>query len=540
MSPFKFLRAAIICESFSYVELEMQMNIIPIKRALLSVSDKTNIIEFAKELVDLGIEIISTGGTSKKLSEANIAHQQVEDITDMPEVMDGRLKTLHPRIHGGILGRRDEHASEAIIHGINWIDLVVVNFYPFSQVIERAGGVNGLSWEEAIEYIDIGGPTMARAAAKNFAWVGVIVDPNDYSEIITELRNQNGLSPETRKNLAEKVFALTSSYDAMIHRYFLQKDGLNHSQPQQLNLLLEKKSELRYGENPHQKAFAYQFKEEKSGILSAHQYQGKPLSYNNILDTEAALACVREFDMPTCVIVKHANPCGVASAEMIHAAYQSAYQADPTSAFGGIVALNRPCTKETAEAISGIFTEVVLAPAYTEEALAIFATKPNLRVLELEVQKADGWEMKFITGGVLVQEKDLQIISSADLKFVTQRKPKPQDVEAMLFAWKVLKHIKSNAILIAKDHTTIGIGAGQVSRIDSVEIALRKAGEKIKDTILASDAFFPFRDSIDRIAKTGVRAVIQPGGSVRDEEVIAACDEHGIAMAFTGKRCFKH
>lgn len=515
---------------------EMQMKIIPIKRALLSVSNKTGIVELAQVLVDAGVEIISTGGTSKALREAGISHFQVDEITGLPEMLDGRVKTLHPKIHGGILGRRDKHAKEAELHDIRWIDLVVVNFYPFAEAIAS----KTLSWEEAVEYIDIGGPTMVRAAAKNFAFVGVAVDPDDYPALITELQAHQGFTFETRKNLAEKVFALTSRYDAMIHDYFLGKKDVIPLTSDVLNLQLDNRIELRYGENPHQKACAYQLQPEKAGILSAHQHQGKPLSYNNILDAEAALTCVREFETPSCVIVKHANPCGVASAATIEQAYARALQADALSAFGGIIAINRPCTKDIAEGITTIFMEVVLAPAYTPEALAILKTKPNLRVLEISTDVSQVWEMKFITGGVLMQEKDTQVMHADDLKIVTQVNPSLAERDAMLFAWRVLKHIKSNGILIAKDNATVGIGAGQVSRIDAVDIAVRKAGENIHDTILASDAFFPFRDSIDRIAEAGVRAIIQPGGSVRDEEVIAACNEHGIAMVFTGKRCFRH
>lgn len=515
------------------------MNIIPIKRVLLSVSDKTNLVDFAKSLIELNVEIISTGGTSKLLKEAGISHQQVEELTGMPELMEGRLKTLHPRVHGGILGRRDKDAKEASSQGIKWIDLVVVNFYPFNEVANVSE--EKASWDKVVEHIDIGGPTMVRAAAKNFAWVGVVVDPQDYQQIIVELNNQNGLSFATRKALAEKAFALTSFYDAMIYKYFQREETAEHDYAEQMSLLLEKKSALRYGENPHQKAYAYQFTNNQLGILAAHQYQGKPLSYNNILDAEAALSCVKEFVEPTCVIIKHANPCGAASRDTLQNAYMAALKADPVSAFGGIVALNRPCTKETAEAITKVFTEVILAPAYTEDALAIFASKPNLRILEVNLQnKEEHWEMKFITGGILLQEKDLQMLIPENLKIVTKIKPSQADLHTMLFAWKVLKHIKSNAILVAKDQTTVGIGAGQVSRIDAVDMALRKAGEHKKDAILASDAFFPFRDSIDRIANTGVRAIIQPGGSVRDIEVIDACNEYGIAMVFTGKRCFRH
>jgi len=514
------------------------MTITPIKRALLSVSDKTGIVEFARQLVELGVEIISTGGTSQLLQEAKITHKAVEEITGLPEMLEGRVKTLHPAIHGGILGKRDQHAEEAAALGIGWIDLVVVNFYPFAQATQQ----KNLSPDEAVEYIDIGGPTMVRAAAKNYAWVGVVVDPVDYGTVLQQLREQGGLMLTLRQQLAAKVFALTSRYDAMIHDYFLAQQEKTAC-PSTLSLSLKKKSELRYGENPHQKACAYEYQPPQAGILSATLLQGKPLSFNNILDAEAAWMTVSEFTGPTAVIVKHANPCGVASAETIDQAYARAYQTDALSAFGGIIALNRPCTKTIAEAITAIFMEVVLAPAYTEEAKAVLATKPNLRVLHLPESAGQGrasWEMKFIIGGVLLQERDTHAINAQDLKIVTRQQPSAADIEALLFAWRVVKHIKSNAILIAKDQATVGIGAGQVSRVDAVEIALRKAGDKLTDTVLASDAFFPFRDSIDRIAKTGVRAIIQPGGSVRDEEIIAACDEYGIAMVFTGTRCFKH
>lgn len=511
-------------------------NITPVKRALLSVSNKAGLAEFAKSLSELGVEIVSTGGTSEELRKAGIPHKQVDEITGLPSMLDGRVKTLHPKIHGGILGKRDTHAAEAAQHQIGWIDLVVVNFYPFAEATKN----QELTWDKAVEYIDIGGPTMVRAAAKNFAWVGVIVDPADYAQVITQLREQQGLSFTTRKNLAEKVFELTARYDGMIHDYFLKQRHVDEECPQRLELQLEKMTELRYGENPHQKACAYQWQQEKTGVLSAEQHQGKPLSYNNILDAEAALTCVSEFAEPTCVIVKHANPCGVASAKTIDEAYARAYAADALSAFGGIVALNRPCTKEIAEAVAGIFMEVILAPAFTPEALAVLASKQNLRVLQMPSAALPNWEMKFITGGMLLQEKDKQLLLANDLKMVTEVKPTAAEIDSMLFAWRVLKHIKSNGILLAKDHATVGIGAGQVSRVDAVDLAIRKAGTHIEGTILASDAFFPFRDSIDRLVNTGVHAIIQPGGSVRDEEVIAACNELGIAMAFTGKRCFRH
>jgi phosphoribosylaminoimidazolecarboxamide formyltransferase/IMP cyclohydrolase len=531
------------------------MSIVPIKRALLSVSDKTHIVAFAQALVRQGIEIISTGGTSQMLREAKVAHQVVEDITGMPEMLDGRVKTLHPKIHGGILGRRDEHAAEALQHQISWIDLVIVNFYPFEEAIKN----QKLLFEEAIEYIDIGGPTMVRAAAKNFAWVSVVTDPQDYEHIITELQQEGGLSIVTRRNLAEKAFALTAHYDDKVHQYFVNQrvavaaeqpvadliGAVASSAPAQLQLHLEKYTDLRYGENPHQQASAYKLPQQ-SGLLAAKQHQGKVLSYNNLLDAEAAWHCVNEFTADkaeaACVIVKHANPCGAARAATIEEAYVRAYQADPVSAFGGIIALNRPCTPAIAQQIASIFIEVLLAPGYTDEALAILAAKPNLRVLTMpiEEQPQTPWEMRFITGGILLQERDQQRITINDLQIVTQIRPTAVEMENLLFAWRIVKHIKSNGILLAKDDTTVGIGAGQVSRIDAVDLAIRKAGVNIKDTVLASDAFFPFRDSIDRIANIGIRAIIQPGGSMRDEEVIAACNEHNIAMVFTGKRCFKH
>lgn len=505
----------------------MQANITPVKRALISVSDKAGIEDFARQLHSMGVEIVSTGGTSKLLTEASIPHKQVDEITGLPEMLDGRVKTLHPKVHGGILGKRDKHAEEAARHQIGWIDLVVVNFYPFSTSVDK----NEKDWNKVVEYIDIGGPTMVRAAAKNFAWVGVVVDPRDYELVLNELKTQKGLAFSTRQQFAAKVFALTSQYDAMISAHFA---------PDALQLNLQKSIDLRYGENPHQKASAYQLPNAKNSILAAVQHQGKPLSYNNILDAEAALNCVSEFEMPACVIVKHANPCGAAAATSIDEAYGKAYQADPISAFGGIVALNRTCTKEIAEAITQIFMEVVIAPDYLPEALEVFASKPNLRILSMPLEQRDAWEMRFIHGGVLLQERDAQTIAAENLQSVTKKQASAEELNAMLFAWRVLKHIKSNGILIAKHDATVGIGAGQVSRIDAVDMAVRKASDGIHGAVLASDAFFPFRDSIDRLAKTGIRAIIQPGGSVRDEEVIAACDEHGIAMVFTGKRCFKH
>lgn len=509
------------------------MTYLPIKRALLSVSNKTDILKFAKELVALGIEIISTGGTSQLLAKENIPHRQVEEITGLAPMLDGRVKTLHPTIHGGILGLRDKHAAEASSHHLEWIDLVVVNFYPFVTATKD----KTMSFAEAVEFIDVGGPTMLRAAAKNFAWVAAVIDPNDYQFIIENLRVNKGLSLADRQKLACKAFAYTSYYDECIQQFFQEKAVVGNDD---LILHLQKKANLRYGENPHQKAFAYQFKEQNQGILSATIMQGKPLSFNNIIDSEAAYCCVNEFKDPACAIIKHANPCGVATGASLQTAYLRAFAADRQSAFGGVVALNRICDEKTAADITAVFTEVVLAPDYTPEALNLFAKKPNLRVLALPHFTQEDWEMKLITGGLLCQEKDKQALTRADLKVVTQTTPSEEDITTMLFAWRALKHIKSNAILIAQNQATQGIGAGQVSRIDAVEMALFKAGTQLQNSILASDAFFPFRDSIDRIAKTGIRAVIQPGGAIRDEEVIAACNEYKIAMVFTGIRCFKH
>jgi phosphoribosylaminoimidazolecarboxamide formyltransferase/IMP cyclohydrolase len=513
----------------------MNQTPVPIKRALISVSDKTGITEFARALHELDIEIISTGGTSKLLREANIPVLDVADITQFPEMMDGRLKTLHPKIHGGILGLRDTHATTAMAHAIGWIDLVIVNLYPFAATIKNPDA----TYDDAVENIDIGGPTMIRAAAKNQGWVGVIVEPMDYEKVLVELRDTNCLSFSLRKQLATKAFGHTAAYDALIYDY-LDKKALPAASSAPLTLTLDKFADLRYGENPHQAASAYVVAGHGEGILQARQHQGKQLSYNNITDADAALACVQEFTEPACVIVKHANPCGAAVARTIEEAYTNAFNADSQAAFGGIIALNRPCNKALAEAISKVFIEVVIAPDYSAEALAIFATKPNLRVLELTLASGAKQELKFVTGGVLIQDKDAAIITHNELTVVTSRQPDAAQLDAMLFAWRVLKHIKSNAILIANAAHTLGVGAGQVARIDAVNIALTKAAGKTQGAVLASDAFFPFRDSIDSLANTGIRAVIQPGGSVKDADVIAACNDLGIAMVFTGKRCFKH
>lgn len=512
------------------------MTHLPLKRALLSVSDKTDLIPFAQGLAALGVELISTGGTSEALTAAGIAHQSVESITGMPELFNGRVKTLHPKVHGAILGQRDRDQAEASTHGIGWIDLVVVNLYPFSQTATALD----LPWKTVVEQIDIGGPTLIRAAAKNFAWVGVVVNPSDYEAVLAECREHRGLSEETRERLAEAAFQLTATYDAHIHAYFAARAKTPLAPAASLALPLVMHSELRYGENPHQRAVAYRFPHHTEGVLNAVQHQGKPLSYNNFLDAEAASSCVSEFESPACVIVKHANPCGVALASTIEAAYTRALAADPVSAFGGIIALNRPCTRELAELISTVFMEVVIAPSFTEGALSVFSVKPNLRCLSLAMNPLPHWEWKAITGGLLLQERDRHSLPISTLTSVTTRQPTQAEWQDLAFAWQVVKHVKSNGILIAKQEKTLGIGAGQVSRIDAVRLALHKAGDACAGSVLASDAFFPFRDGIDQLAGSGITAVIQPGGSVRDEEVVAACEAQGIALVLTGQRCFRH
>ena len=512
----------------------MNTNIVQIKRALISVSDKTGILELAKELNKLGVEIISTGGTAKTLSEAGITVNEISQFTGFPEIMDGRVKTLHPLVHGGILGLRDKHADIAKEQNIRWIDLVVVNLYPFSQTIQKPG----VSEEEVIENIDIGGPSMIRSAAKNIGWVGVAVDPTDYSTLIEEIKTQGGLAYETRKKLSAKAFAHTAQYDAIIADHFKTEKF-----PDKLTLTFNKYYDLRYGENPHQAACAYKQPNNNAvNILNARIIQGKQLSYNNFMDADGALNLIREFSEPACAVIKHTNPCGAATGTDITEVFKRAYNADALSAFGGIITLNRTCTTAIAEEIAKVFAEIVIAPDYEDGALAILAAKKNLRLLAVgKIEPLhDQLKFRYLNGGMLLQDTDLKIINESDLKIVTKRAPNANEISSALFAWKVLKHIKSNAILIAKDNTTLGVGAGQVSRVDSVDIAIKKAGDKITDSILASDAFFPFRDSIDKIAAAGIKTIIQPGGSIKDADVIAACDEHGIAMMFTGTRCFNH
>ncbi len=512
----------------------MNKSITTIKRALLSVYDKTGIVELAKYLSYNSIEILSTGGTAEHLRQAGIEVVDVSEYTGFPEIMDGRIKTINPKIEGGILGLRDVHRSEAEKQNIKWIDLVVCNLYPFSDTISKPN----VSLKDTLENIDIGGPTMIRSAAKNISWVGALVDSADYPSIINELKNLGGLSSETRMLLSAKAFGHCAQYDSIIHNY-LNDDLL----PQVFSPSFDKAYDLRYGENPHQKAAAYKNPiRDKQNILDATIHQGKKLSYNNLMDADAALSCLREFSDSTCVVVKHGNPCGAASGDDITTVYRKAFDADSKSAFGGIIALNRSCNKAIAEMINKVFVEIVIAPDYETTALEILSNKKNLRVLETGNinPKTPKIEYRYIDCGLLVQESDLSTITENEIKTVTEKKPSKSELADMLFAWKVLKHVKSNAIITVKDKTTLGIGAGQVSRIDAVEIALKKSDDKLEGSVLASDAFFPFRDSLELIAATGVTNIIQPGGSLRDQEVIQACNEYGITMVFTGIRCFKH
>ena len=511
----------------------LNQNPIKINRALVSVFDKTGVVELAQSLKNLGVEILSTGGTAKVLRDANISVTDVSDYTKFPEIMDGRLKTINPLIEGGILGLRDKHSADAKEKNIQWIDLVVCNLYPFSETISRKDCDLAL----ALENVDIGGPTMIRSAAKNVGWVCVAVNPADYSMISDELQSGE-ISFKTRQLFSSKAFGHTAQYDTIIHNY-LKEEELSAD----LSLTYIKHSDMRYGENPHQSAAAYKIPGYKdNNILNAKIYQGKKLSYNNIMDADGALACIREFDDPASVIVKHSNPCGVAVGNNLLEVYNRAFNADSLSAFGGIVALNRTCTAEVAIAITSIFVEIVLAPDFEKEALRVFTKRKNLRVLEIGeiIKREPKLELRNIDGGLLIQNVDVKILKKEDLQIVTKIQPSSQNIEDALFTWKVLRHAKSNGILISKNKTTIGLGAGQVSRVDAVHMALRKGAEKVKGGVLASDAFFPFRDSIDAIKDSGISAVMQPGGSIRDQEVIDACNEYGISMIFTGTRCFKH
>lgn len=515
-----------------------------VNRALISVSNKTGILDFCRELDQLGIELLSTGGTAKLLADNHINVTEVSDYTGFPEMMDGRVKTLHPKIHGGILGRRGIDDDVMAANNIDAIDMVIVNLYPFEETVATPD----CKLETAIENIDIGGPSMIRGAAKNHNDVAIVVDPKDYTAVLNELvNNENQLAHETRFNLALKSFEHTANYDTAIALYLGKVN--QQTFPTTLNLQFNKIQNMRYGENPHQNAAFYQEKSPISGtIAAAKQLQGKELSYNNIADTDAALECVKSFaDLPTCVIVKHANPCGVAQANSILQAYDLAYATDPTSSFGGIIAFNRELDSQTAsEIIARQFVEVIIAPTISAEAKSILAEKKNVRVLECGLWSGGhkpSLDYKRVSGGLLVQDRDFGMTSVAEVKVVTKRKPSEQELNDLLFAWKVAKFVKSNAIVYCKEGRTIGVGAGQMSRIYSAKVAGIKAtdeGLSVPGSVMASDAFFPFRDGLDAAAEAGIIAVIQPGGSMRDAEVIAAADEHNIAMVFTGMRHFRH
>ncbi|EMK3275095.1 bifunctional phosphoribosylaminoimidazolecarboxamide formyltransferase/IMP cyclohydrolase [Vibrio parahaemolyticus] len=525
----------------------------PIRRALISVSDKTGIVEFAQALAERGVDILSTGGTARLLAEQGIAVTEVSDYTGFPEMMDGRVKTLHPKVHGGVLGRRGQDDDVMTKHGINPIDMVVVNLYPFAETVAK----DGCTLADAIENIDIGGPTMVRSAAKNHKDVTIVVNTSDYDRVIAEMdANDKSLTLETRFDLAIAAFEHTAAYDGMIANYFgtmvpsygENKEGDEESKfPRTFNQQFEKKQDMRYGENSHQAAAFYvEANPQEASVSTARQIQGKALSYNNIADTDAALECVKEFNEPACVIVKHANPCGVALGKDILEAYNHAYQTDPTSAFGGIIAFNQELDAETATAIvERQFVEVIIAPSVSAEAIEVVAAKKNVRLLECGEwsTKTTGFDVKRVNGGLLVQDRDQGMVRLDDLKVVSKRQPTEEELKDALFCWKVAKYVKSNAIVYAKGDMTIGVGAGQMSRVYSAKIAGIKAadeGLEVAGSVMASDAFFPFRDGIDAAAEAGIKCVIQPGGSMRDDEVIAAADEHGMAMIFTGMRHFRH
>jgi len=505
-------------------------------RALISVFDKTGIVEFAKELDKLGVEILSTGGTAKKLKENNINVKDVSDYTQFPEMMDGRVKTLHPKIHGGLLALRNNkaHMKQAKENNIEMIDMVVVNLYPFEETVKKK-----VSFEETIEMIDIGGPSMIRSAAKNFQDVIVLTDPEDYQKIIKKLKNKEEISLEEKKELAKKVFEKTAVYDSMISNY-LNKEEF----PKNVIFPYEKIQNLRYGENPHQRgAFYKESSLNETSIVNAKQLWGKELSYNNIFDGDGALELVKEFTNPAVSVIKHANPCGVAERDTIEKAFEDAYGVDPMSAFGCVIALNRQCTLKVAEMTKGKFIELLIAPGFDEDALKFLKeNKQNCRILEIgKLTKSDkGYNMKKVVGGILIQSREWPDIDKIELKCVTKRKPTEKEIEDMKFAWKVNKHTKSNSVVFAKDKTGYGMGVGQMSRIDASIIAKRKSEGRAQDGSMSSDAFFPFPDAVEAAAEAGIKSIIQPGGAKKDAEVIAKCDELGIAMVFTGVRLFKH
>ncbi|WP_264193058.1 bifunctional phosphoribosylaminoimidazolecarboxamide formyltransferase/IMP cyclohydrolase [Microbulbifer aggregans] len=520
---------------------------VAIRRALISVSDKSGIVDFARELSAMGVEILSTGGTYRQLGEAGIPVVEVSDYTGFPEMMDGRVKTLHPKVHGGILGRRGQDDAVMSEHGIKPIDMVVVNLYPFKATVANPN----CDLPTAIENIDIGGPTMVRSAAKNHKDVAILVNAHSYDTVIEEMKaNDGALGYETRYDLMVQAFEHTAQYDGMIANHFGARNTNNEARefPNTYNVQYEKAQDMRYGENPHQKAAFYvEADAEEASVSTATQLQGKELSFNNVADTDAALETVKLFDEPACVIVKHANPCGVAVAADIKTAYELAFATDPESAFGGIIAFNRELDAETAQLIvDKQFSEVIIAPKVSEEAAKAVSAKKNVRLLECgewSSERPAAFDYKRVNGGLLIQEKDNGMVAKDDLKVVTKVQPSDEQLDELLFAWKVAKMVKSNAIIYAKDGRTIGVGAGQMSRVNSARIAAIKAehaGLEVKGAVMASDAFFPFRDGIDNAAKVGISAVIQPGGSMRDDEVIAAADEHGMAMVFTGMRHFRH
>lgn len=517
-----------------------------IKRAILSVSDKEGITDFAKGLRDLDIEILSTGGTAKKLRDEGVEVQDISDYTGSPEILGGRVKTLHPKLHGGILALRDDegHIKQMEDNGIEAIDLVVVNLYPFEEVIKK----DGTDLSEAIENIDIGGPTMLRAAAKNYRYVTLVTHPQDYEKVLEELnKNQGAVSADTNLGLAIKAFSYVARYDAAISNYMgaVTKEGDMAKFPDSLTIHMDKRMKLRYGENPHQEGSFYVEPDiDRPCISNSTQLQGKELSLNNIYDTDAALETVKDFSETACVIVKHNNPCGVATDGSVVDAFLKAKACDPVSSFGGIVAFNAEVDEATAAELASMFLEVIIAPGYSDKALELLSSKKNLRVMKtlpLNNSTKPGLDFKKVVGGALVQDRDTGIDEDfREMRVETKRQPTEEELKALKFAWKVCKHVKSNAIVFAREGQTVGIGAGQMSRVDSVKIATMKAELPTKGTVLASDAFFPFRDGIDEAAKAGITAIVQPGGSIRDNEMVEAADEHGIAMVFTGYRHFKH
>jgi phosphoribosylaminoimidazolecarboxamide formyltransferase/IMP cyclohydrolase len=518
------------------------MQSLQIRRALVSVTDKTGVVDFCRELAGLGVEIVSTGGTARVLADAGVPVRPIDDLTGFPEMMDGRVKTLHPKVHGGLLARREDprHMAAAEEHGIGMIDMVVVNLYAFEATVADPE----VTLVDAIENIDIGGPSMLRSAAKNFESVTVVTDPGDYDTVLAEMRENAGATTyDTRKRLATEVFRKTSAYDTAIWKYL---SGYDHAvYPDEVRFFLEKVQGLRYGENPHQSAAFYRFSDSREHTLArAEQLHGKELSHNNILDTDACWTAVREFEQPACVIVKHTNPCGAAVGQDAVAAYDKAHASDAVSAYGGVMAFNRPVPLGVAEHINanGQFVEVIIAPGYDADALALLTEKKNIRLLRTGGMRPVGghYESRAVEGGMLVQGADAVTEDPAGFTVATVRTPTVGEMEQLLFAWKVAKSVKSNAILLAKDSATVGVGAGQMSRVDSARIAVEKAGEKAAGAVCASDAFMPFPDSLEVVAAAGVTAVIQPGGSVRDEEVVARANELGVAMVFTGFRHFRH